>query len=57
MIAKRVSHNIYDFFFGQGWEDWVRVVYKKKTKELIPIKGRQISEFEKAAIINAITKE
>lgn len=55
-ILFRVSHNVYDVFFGKGWEDWARVVYKKATKQLLCIKGRKLTDAEATAIQTAIVK-
>lgn len=52
----RVSHNVYDVFFGKGWDDWARVVYKKATKQLLSIKGRKLTEEESKAVQNSIVK-
>jgi hypothetical protein len=54
LLVKRLSYNVYDCFFGTGWDGWTRVVVKK-TKEVIPIKGRKLSDDELSIVKTTLT--
>lgn len=44
MLIKKVNHNTFDLFLGEGWEGWSRwkIKFGKDLTQLFQIKGTHV---------------